>query len=37
MKKLMTMMLAFIPFGLMAQSSQASYASADDIFESSYA
>ncbi len=37
MKKLMTMILALIPFGLMAQSSQASYTIADDIFESSYA
>lgn len=37
MKKLMTMMLALVPFGIMAQSSQDSYASADDIFNSFYA
>lgn len=37
MKKLMTLMMALVPFGMMAQSSQVSYASADDIFNSSYA
>jgi len=37
MKKLMTIMMALVPFGMMAQSSQDSYASADDIFNSSYA
>lgn len=31
------MMLALVPFGIMAQSSQDSYASADDIFNSFYA
>ena len=30
-------MMALVPFGMMAQSSQDSYASADDIFNSSYA
>lgn len=37
MKKLMTMMMALVPFGMMAQSVQESYASADEIFNSSYA
>jgi hypothetical protein len=32
----MTMMMAFIPFGMMAQNSQDLYASADDIFNHSY-
>ena len=33
----MTMLMALIPFGMMAQSVQASYASADEIFNSPYA
>lgn len=37
MKKLMTMMLAVIPFGIFAQSSQDVYAVTDDIFNMSYA
>ncbi len=37
MKKLMTMMLAVIPFGMLAQSAQEVYAVADDIFSMSYA
>ena len=37
MKKLMTLMMALVPFGMMAQSSQDSYASADEIFNSSFA
>jgi len=37
MKKLMTMMLAVVPFGMFAQSSQDVYASADDILMTSYA
>ncbi|MDN3643004.1 SPOR domain-containing protein [Lutimonas halocynthiae] len=37
MKKLMTMMLAVIPFGMFAQSAPDVYASNDDIFNMSYA
>jgi len=37
MKKLMTMMLAVIPFGMFAQSSPDVYAANDDIFNMSYA
>lgn len=37
MKKLMTMMLAVIPFGMFAQSSPDVYAGNDDIFNMSYA
>ena len=37
MKKLMTMMLAVVPFGMLAQSAQEVYAVADDIFSMSYA
>lgn len=37
MKKLMTMMLAVIPLGMFAQSSQEVYASADEILNNSYA
>ena len=37
MKKLMTMMMALVPFGMMAQSVQESYASAYEVFNSSYA
>ena len=37
MKKLMTMMLAVIPFGMFAQSSTDVYAANDDIFNMSYA
>ena len=37
MKKLMTMILALVPFGMIAQSSQDVYANVDDIFNMSYA
>ena len=37
MKKLMTILMALVPFGMMAQSVQESYDSADEIFNSSYA
>ena len=37
MKKLMTMMLAVIPFGMMGQNAEGVYAAADDIFSSDYA
>lgn len=37
MKKLMTMILAVVPFGIFAQGSQDSYAGADDIFSQPYA
>ncbi len=37
MKKLMTMMLVVVPFGMMAQSAQEVYAVTDDIFNMSYA
>jgi hypothetical protein len=37
MKKLMTMMLAVVPFGMFAQSSQDVYASADNVLNTSYA
>lgn len=37
MKKLMTMILAFVPFGMIAQSSQDVYTSADEIFNMPYA
>lgn len=37
MKKIMTMMLAIVPFGMFAQSSQDVYAVNDDVFNMSYA
>jgi len=37
MKKIMIMMLAVVPFGMFAQSSQEVYAVSDDIFNMSYA
>ena len=37
MKKLMTMMMAVVPFGMFAQSGQGVYAQSDDIFTQSYA
>jgi len=37
MKKFMTMMLAVVPFGIIAQSSQNDYAVADNIFNAYYA
>jgi len=37
MKKIMIMMLAVVPFGMFAQSSQDFYAATDDIFNMSYA
>ncbi len=37
MKKLMTMILAIVPFGMFAQSAQEAFEAADDIFSKSYA